>query len=321
MKRFLLFVCRLISFNFRLKLLSLAFALIAWGVASWEKDTWGNNEHQLFVPVLYKNVDPGTSFKEEPMDSLQVVVVNETGRLENVHPSKFQVTVDLKDVEPGTWEFVIDEDKVSAPEGIEILRIIPRVLSVDLEASLVRDLEVRPSFSSILPEGLAIRQLAVEPDFVTVKGSRSKIEKLRFLETRKIDLGQKTEDFESRARLIVPDFAEVLNHDIAEPVKVRVKIGGETLNVRFDGVPVKLVNNLYEARANPEKVNLLLYGERRVIESIDKEELTAYVDLAAYVPGNYKIRPEINLAQPVEARQIWPLVDVWVIDRKKRATP
>jgi len=117
------------------------------------------------IPVQAVNAD-----RLLPNDTTEVSVIVE-GREDDLallSADDFRATIDVKGIpanSPTTLPI-----RVTAPDGVKVLKVIPSTIIVTLEPVVEKEFEVRVNPSGQLPPGLEIRDQEVEPRFVTVSG-------------------------------------------------------------------------------------------------------------------------------------------------------
>lgn len=138
------------------------------------------------APIDFQNVPEGLELAWTSDKNLDIQIRGQRPLIEDMklHPERVGVSVSLKGVRPGRNRTVTIESKdIELPVGLEVFRITPSSLMVDLERHISRVVPVEPRFSGELPEGAVV---TVQPDSVVVVGSESSVESLHSVLTEPI---------------------------------------------------------------------------------------------------------------------------------------
>jgi hypothetical protein len=120
----------LLAENWPLKLASLIFAIGLWLFVATEDRT----EAVFTVPLDLIDRPPGTEVTSLGMETVIVQVEGRRSRLRQVREEDFRAEVSLKGVPPGRFVARIQEESVSAPRGVRVVRVTPSEVRGVLEA-------------------------------------------------------------------------------------------------------------------------------------------------------------------------------------------
>lgn len=116
--------------NWPLKLTSLLFAAGLWAFVVTEERT----DAVFTVPLDFVDRPPGIEISSVGVESVVVRVEGRHSRLSRLHEEDFKAEVSLKGARPGRFIARLDSDNVSAPEGVQVLRVSPTEVRAVLEA-------------------------------------------------------------------------------------------------------------------------------------------------------------------------------------------
>ncbi len=116
--------------NWRLRLAALVFAVGLWAFVVTEERT----DAVFTVPLDFVERPPGVEVASVAAESVVVRVEGRRSRLRRLHEEDFKVEVSLKGAQPGRFVARIDSDNVSAPTGVQVLRVTPSEVRAVLEA-------------------------------------------------------------------------------------------------------------------------------------------------------------------------------------------
>ncbi len=296
------------------KLLSVCFAIAIWAFApSPNKEL---TEVKFFVPVSYVNLPKELAIVSDPLQSISVSVELAKNELAQVHPSMFQVVIDLEGAHQGDKEYEISRKAVSAPDNIRILEIEPNLVNLSFEEIIEKELTIKPVFLGEPAQGYVLEQITMIPPSVRTKGLISELSKIEQLNTKAVNIEGIDSDIEMLAHIIFPKGVTAIE-PAPEYYTVQITVGSEPINMRFLNIPIGIMNHEYVTKINPRSFNMLVRGPRSLMENFKKQDIQAFIDLEGYKPGNYKIKaPTVRLPVEIQIQQMWPPIDIWVKNQK-----
>lgn len=298
------------------KLLAITIALTIWffAPAPEKKDL---SEVQFFVPVSYVNLPKNLEIISERVKSVSVSVEIPQNEIPKIHPSLFQVVIDLENSIPGESDFRISKDILKTPPNVRVIQILPNSLSLSFEEIIEKTLHISPVFVGEPSKGFVLKNVTMEPEAVTVKGPISILSNIEQLETKTIDINQAKNNMDLFIHMSFPKRV-VPTDPKPEYYVAKIIIGSEPLSKRIFKIPIGIVNQTYVTRINPKHFNVLLKGPRVLVQDFTKDDIQAFIDLKGYKPGNYRVdaptirmRPEIQIQ-----KKPWPPIDIWVKKQK-----
>ena len=296
------------------KLLSICFAIAIWAFApSPNKEL---TEVKFFVPVSYVNLPKNLEIISDPLQSISISVELAKSELAQMHPSMFQVVIDLENSTEGEKEFEITRKVVSAPDNIRILEIEPKTIKLAFEEIIEKDLPIKPVFLGEPAQGYVLEQITMIPQSVRVKGLVSQLGKIEELNTKAVNIEGIDSNLEMLVHILFPKGVAAVD-PAPEYFTVQINVGSEPINMRFLNIPIGIMNQEYVSRINPRSFNMLVRGPRSMMENFKKQDIQAFIDLNGYKPGNYKIKaPIVRLPPEIQIQQTWPPIDIWVKNQK-----
>lgn len=177
------------------------------------------------VPVDFRNVPEGLEVDFVSREQVDVQVRGRGPLIEDLklRPEQVSVGVDLGGFSPGDGQAVhLGPEDVELPVGLEVVRIDPSTLTVDLGRRASKEVEVRPRFEGELPEGY---EVSVDPARVRIVGPETSLARIDAIATEPIPLPDPRGD---QARITVSRDLGVLpgpvRLDEDQPRRVRVTI-------------------------------------------------------------------------------------------------
>ncbi len=159
-----------------------------------------------------------------------------------------------------------------------------------------RNVVVKVVTNGQVAAGFRLASWTVYPPTVTVYSSNTTLidELPGYVETKPVDLSQKSESFTDQIELNLPDGIQVVD-DLF--VQVNVDITPIIGNLSLTNIPVETIglDSPYEAEIVPDKVNVIITGPLNALDSLKLDELRVLLDLTGYTPGSYTIEPTYTL--------------------------
>jgi YbbR domain-containing protein len=237
----------------------------------------------------------GVEIGNEPVDEVDVTLEGSQGKLAELNARNLVARADVTDLRTGDRVLRLTDRNVSMdlPEGVRIVNLNPRSLTLHLEPLVERDVPVEARFDGSPPEGFRRGAIQVSPPSVRVRGPQSHVAAVERAFTETISLAGQ------RETLTIPQVAvDIPDHKVSPldaVVSVRVEIGEEQAERRFTNVPVRAASG---APIAPQTVTLTLRGPRTVVESLRPEDVRLVVEVAE----DGKPAPRLSLPPTVQGR-------------------
>lgn len=213
-------------------------------------------------------------------------------------------TVVVLDLAPGDVAF--DRSLSVRPVAVE-----PRQVEVRLEPLIERRVPVIIQDISVsAAEGFAAFSPIVRPESVTVRGARSEVRSITFLQTVSARFSGIRQ---AQTRQIAVQRPQGVRTVRLEPAQVLVTIEVDSLAERQLLVPVRIAGPGAEgAVASPGTVRVTLRGPRTAIEPLTAADVTATVSVAEPLADARSLRVDVRLPEglPVTAAADPPLVTI-----------
>lgn len=190
----------LVTRNAGWKLLSLAIAVVMWGVVA--------NEPELStfatVGVEYRNLPEDLEISSDPVSTVKLELRGPSGQLRAGGDSASpEVILDMLTVQPGERTFAIGDGNVKPPRGVHLVRAIPSVVRFHFEQRADRTVKVTPRFRE--RAGFEVVDFTVAPDSVGIAGPASHIAKVDTVLTDPVDVPAQSGSFDYPVNTYVDD--------------------------------------------------------------------------------------------------------------------
>jgi len=251
-----------------LKLIALVITLALWfGVTGLSTPTT-----KRFTIPLNLSISSNSQIMNSPLQEVEIEVSGDKRRIEQINRSELSATLDLSDVSPGDRVFLLSPESVGVPlpQGVKLVEVAPSRIAVNLEAVDEKDLEVKTVTTGQPAPGYEVYGLAALPPSVRVRGPASIVRPLEYVQTDKIDLTEKKEEFTAKqVPVVAPDpKAAVLNTFVDVVIRIGEKrveriftiplTGSLGKNVAFTAVGPKTL--LAKTKPDAFKADLSLDG-------------------------------------------------------------
>ena len=235
-----------------LKLIALVITLALWfGVTGLSTPTT-----KRFNIPLNLSISSSAQIVNEPLQEVEIEVSGDKRKVEQINRSDLAALIDLTDVAPGDRVILLSPESVNVqlPQGVKLVEVAPSRIAVNLEAVEEKDLEVKTVAAGEPAAGYEVYATTVLPAKIRVRGPASIVRILEYVQTDKIDLTNKKEDFTAKQiPVIAPNpKAAVLNTF----VDVVFKIGEKRIERSFT-IPV--------AGSATKTATFMIYGPRTLL--------------------------------------------------------
>ena len=200
--------------NVGLKVAALVVGTLLWFIVSGHEI-----ERRVRVPVAYSSMPAGLEMTSE-QDDVSVHVRGTDTEVSALGPGDLRVIVDLADAHPGTNLMLLRPELAEAPLGIEVFRIEPGTVTVTLERSARKEVQIDPLIEGQPAEGFVVGHVSVVPRTVPVIGPESRLARPVSVVTDRIRLDGRRSRVEIDANVVSVDSQVRL----VEPRRVRVVI-------------------------------------------------------------------------------------------------
>ena len=172
--------------NLGLKLLALAFSTALWFLVVGEKVS----EMGLLVPLRFKGIPQDMVVTKSSPEDVEVIVAGPKMFINNLSPSEIKLAIDLSKAKEGINKYRIFPQDVKAPSGVDVVRVRPQTVYIELERLVTVSLPVKARLEGSPPSGVHMVAVTVEPEVVQVTGLKKDIEKLKEVYTIGIDVSK-----------------------------------------------------------------------------------------------------------------------------------
>jgi YbbR domain-containing protein len=289
----MMFFRRFFLNNMGLKIISVLLAFLLWvQVASREPV-----QHTVMLPVELVNMPLQMEILNDYVKTIEVDIRSEFGT-SVFDKQELAVVIDLSDSVPGTEVILLsDRNFRDKPASAEILRFTPAKITLELENTLSKTVQVDPSLLGEPTAGYEVSEIIIDPSQITITGPESVVRGISTVKTSPIQIGGLFSSL--RATFYVDLEDPKLRVADSSTVKVEVTIEEKRREVSVKGITVVQI---------PEDSNIfVITNEIQVVGTVPisfKGEIS-FRDIEARINGQalpsrnalHKVVPEIRLSE------------------------
>ncbi|NCO52346.1 MAG: YbbR-like domain-containing protein [Deltaproteobacteria bacterium] len=214
---------KLVTENWSLKVLSLAFAIFLWFFIMGESQL----EVGYTVPLEMQKLPPDLVIANQVPSLVDVRITGPRALLMKISPTDIAIAVDLSDLKPGLTSFKRLEERLSLPSGLRVTRLSPSFIDIRIERRQDKLVPIKIVLADDPDPGYRIAGISASPPKVKVSGAESEIIAISEVMTEPVVLKGVTESFSQIVPLVYErtytDFVDMRTAEIhieieAEPI-------------------------------------------------------------------------------------------------------
>ncbi|MDH4321191.1 MAG: CdaR family protein [Desulfobulbaceae bacterium] len=289
--------------NWAIKTLSLLFALFLWYFVVGEDKV----DMTVQIPVEIINMPRDLVISNQFKKQLEVTIAGPRGLIRGIANQHVSRAVDLSKATPGSLLVRNDEETISFPRGIRVLRVQPPYITLLLDRLIQRELPIKAPLSGTPANGYKIESVTIEPAVLSLTGPQAILGDQEQLATTPIDLHNLKASITRQVNL---DLKQSLAELIGETtVTVKVRIIEETVLKQISNIPVAIIgaNPPLTAVVNPAavaiktEIPLSLSGNQQMHTLFN-----ATVSAADLPPGTHSVPVRVETGMQAKIIDITP---------------
>lgn len=170
--------------NWVTKLFSLVFATMLWMTVA----TQTSSEIGMDLPIEYRNIPQELEVTGDAINVVHVRLRGASNVIRGISPQDIATTLDLANIRPGERVVPLTAQNVSVPFGVEVVRVSPSRVRLNLERTLTRTLPVVPTIEGAPARGFKIDQVLVQPKTVEVQGPENRMQGMASIPTAAVNV-------------------------------------------------------------------------------------------------------------------------------------
>lgn len=249
-------------------------------------------------PIELRNVPPGLEVVGQSAQRVEVRLRGASALLRDAPPGILRAVVDLSGEGRGERSWFLGVDSVEAPAGVQVMRVDPSQVVLELERTVTATVRVSPRVLGEPATGFEIHRISIEPPEVRVEGPESLLSELDRITTEPISAQGLRETYARRLQLEVDP---ALRPAVRE-VEVRLRIGEER-ELRDLELRVRVSANAGAPAGEPDcrvetpRIAASLRIPKSLTARVSPETLFAEVSCEGLEGGVYRIVPRLRFAE------------------------
>jgi YbbR domain-containing protein len=283
-------IWRAVMHNKRLKLASVALALVSWFVIH---SIISHERLVRDVPVTIRT-DEGWAVLDAGVKTVNILFRGSQEDLRVLDLAPVRVEVDARKMNGGPQQVRLTAAQVPAAGTARIIYMDPPIVEFVLDQQGEKKVAVQADFQGNAVEEAEVTQIHYEPAAVTLHGARRRLAEIDAVHTMPIDLEGRSRPFRKTHVVLVLKPDTWLANGTASNVTVDVTIAERLATRTFQDLPVSTLlpsGAPGATRLQPALVNLTLRGRAELLAGVKREELRAWVDGAALATNAAAIVP------------------------------
>ena len=184
--------------------------------------------------------------------------------------------------------------------------VSPTEFYIEMDIVSKKEVHIDPVVEGHIRKGFVrVGKTKVIPDVVELTGGRSRIGKIKRLNTEPIDITGETRSVERMVRVSLPEEAGYR----AKPDSVLVTLAIEKkVQKIMENIPIAVTNldSRRTAHISPDHAEVVIAGPESMIDSIDSGNVRVSLDLSGNGKGTHLIPPKITLPDHFEVVSVKP---------------
>lgn len=287
--------------NLPLKALSLLLAALLWHQVASQQTV----QREVTIPVEFVNMPLDLEIVNDYVRQVDVVVRSNRGG-SIIEERQLSVVLDLNDARAGVEVIQLTPDHVSRAKGLEILRINPTQVRLELENTLTKMVDIEPQLEGAPAEGFELTEVKVVPPQTVVSGPESRINNVEHARTGTVNIGGASSTVTAQT-FVELDEPRVRIADETSSVNVIAVIEEKRRPVKIPGVKVRVLPQDADVRLMDQTVELRGTVPVSFDETLDSAKFEAVVD-AGPLPASaeaQEVKPKIVI--PTEFADVFRL--------------
>jgi hypothetical protein len=139
--------------------------------------------------VDFRNIPETLELRRSSAERVEVQITGKRRLVSALKAEQVGAFLDLSEIDTGFHRIVLNGDNIELPLGLQVVRITPAAIRLEMEKRVERAIAVEPNIIGSPPAGYLIERIRVRPGSVRVSGPVSILNNMLSLKTEPINLG------------------------------------------------------------------------------------------------------------------------------------
>jgi len=199
----------------------LLLALFIWFFFAGEKESLIS----FTSPIEFRNIPRNYELLSISADRAEIQISGSRRLLLKLKPDQIGLSLNMGDIKSGKNTFSLTRKNLSIPPGLDVIKIHPNELTIELEEKTSKPILVEPQWTGDLPEGKKLLSHKILPDHIVVIGAPRALKEVTGIKTAPIDLSRMHSTETVEADLVISSTSVRLSPDAPRKVKITLEIG------------------------------------------------------------------------------------------------
>jgi YbbR domain-containing protein len=249
-----------------IKISSIFIAVVIWG---WVQNT------QITTTTARVKIDyiwPNELVRVE--DSIQSIILTAEGpqgRISMMDSVDLRLRVDISDGVEGINPIDFSSRSIeNLPQGVEIVRISPPLIEVELDKPMTREVPVVANLVGSINDAWEITSTEIMPSSVTISGPQSRIKNIVSIQTDPISVDGLSQSKTMPTILSLP--ASTIQSGWNSPIQVKLRLAPLLISKSYSDVPVTVREQSWTSTI--PTVEVTLKGPQSYMEELSNSDLS-----------------------------------------------
>jgi hypothetical protein len=295
--------------NWHLKLLAV---VLAFGAYRAIMDVTGNEVH-YDLPVnieLDAQRNPDVALLDQDAKTVQVTFRGSQEDLRRLDQSRLKIVIRPKAAE--RWITLSAGHVDGGVRGVTPIQFKPAAVMLTFGRQAEKEVTVLAPVTIGTPL-MGHVALDYSPKTVKLRGPLERLRDRDAVATEPVDVDGRVVSFSRTVKVLAPADIWISRIEPAE-ITVQVKIVTESIDRQWEKVPVQVLVDAQTApgsvRLEPKTATVTISGRAQVVEKMQQDAVSLYVDVRGLQPGRYELPARVILPVGLDVR---PVVDPAVI--------
>ena len=151
--------------NPREKVIAVVLACFLWVIFGYQRETV---RRDFVVPVQYLNAPVEWVLEEPKVMEAKVMLTGPAQAFQLLHPESLKISLDLKQLRPGSQEITLTRDMVKLPSNLTVVSITPERIRITASRLLPLTVPIEVLTENKPPPGITVQTITVVPIEVKV---------------------------------------------------------------------------------------------------------------------------------------------------------
>ena len=199
----------------------LLLALFIWFFFAGEKESLIS----FTAPIEFRNFPRNYELLSISADRAEIQISGSRRLLLQLRPEQIGLSLNMENIKSGKNTFSLTRKNLSIPPGLDVIKINPIELTIELEEKITKSVLVVPELTGDLSEGMKLFSHKVFPDRIVVIGTPPALKKISSIKTEPINLAGITKTETIEANIVMGATSVKLSPDAPKTVKVTLEVG------------------------------------------------------------------------------------------------